>query len=48
MVGESAAVTGLKKKSSHCDSVVTNSTCVGEDVGSMPGLTQWVKETALP
>ena len=33
--------------SSHCGSVVTNSTTLREDVGSIPGLAQWVKDLAL-
>ena len=35
-------------RSSHCGSVVTNPTSVHEDSGSIPGLTQWVKNLALP
>ena len=33
---------------SHCGSVVMNSTRIHEDVGSIPGLTQWVKDLVLP
>ena len=34
--------------SSHCGSVVINPASIHEDVGSIPGLTQWVKDPALP
>ena len=34
--------------SSYCGSVETNPTSNHEDVGSLPGLTQWVKDLALP
>ena len=27
---------------------LTNPTCIHEDVGLIPGLTQWVKDLALP
>ena len=31
-------------ESSHCGSVVTNPTNIHEDVGSIPGIAQWVKD----
>ena len=34
--------------SSHYGSEVTNLTSIHEDLGLIPGLTQWVKELALP
>ena len=38
----------LEAGSSHCSSAVTNLTSIHEDWGSIPGLTQWVKDLALP
>ena len=35
------------KRSSHCGSMVVNPTGIHEDVGSIPGLTQWVKHLVL-
>ena len=37
----------FKMGSSHCDSVETNLTSIHEDTGLSPGLTQWIKDTAL-
>ena len=34
-------------RSSHCVSVVMNPTRNHEDAGSIPGLTQWVRDLAL-
>ena len=34
--------------SSHYGSAITNPTSIHEDVGSIPGLAQWVKDLALP
>ena len=34
-------------QSSHCSSVVMNLTSTHKDVGSIPGLAEWVKDPAL-
>ena len=34
--------------SSHCGSEVMNPTSIHEDMGSICGLTPWVKDPALP
>ena len=38
----------LHQGSSHCGAVETNMTSIREDSGSIPGLTQWVKDLVLP
>ena len=37
-----------KLQSSICGSAVMNPTSIHEDMGSIPGLTHWVKDPALP
>ena len=36
------------KGSFHCGSVIMNPTSIHEEVGSIPGLAQWIKDLALP
>ena len=38
----------MHDKTSHHGSAVTNLTSIHEDAGSIPGLTQWVKDPVLP
>ena len=50
MVKESSGCVVVKKFSrwsSHCGHLVKNLTSVHEDVGSIPDLTQWVKDPEL-
>ena len=43
-----ARLQGCVTQSSLCGEVVTNPTSIREDVGSIPGVTRWVKDLAPP
>ena len=38
----------ITSRSSHCGLALTNPTGIHEDLGSIPGLSQWVKDLSLP
>ena len=42
-----SGVTKCYRRSSHCGSAVTNPTSIHKDVGSSPGLVQWIKDLVL-
>ena len=44
LFGETCKSKTSRKRSSHCDSVVRNTASIHEDVCSIPGPAQWVKD----
>ena len=48
LVGKLALIKSKYPGSSHCGSAETNLTSIHEDVGLIPGLTQSIKDPALP
>lgn len=38
---------GAKNESSYCGAEETNPASIREDVGSIPGLAQWIKDLAV-
>ena len=44
---DSVLVQDLHFWNSYCGSVLTNPTSIHNDIGSIPGLAQWVKDLAL-
>ena len=45
---QTASIKKSTKGSSHCGSAVMNPTSIHEDMDSIPGLVQWVKDGLLP